>query len=44
MKFKEALEIVIEHLDEAMQEAPSREMADACNFLQGLLENLPEEA
>jgi len=33
-----AVKIVVEMLDEKMQEAPSREIADVCNYLSDLLE------
>lgn len=40
MELKEAIHIVIEHLDEIMNDTPSREAADACNYLSEIEEKL----
>ena len=37
---KDAMQQVISHLDEIMQESPSKEVADASNLLEDLKEKL----
>lgn len=38
MELKQALQIVVDHLDNMMGTQPSRELADVSNYLQALLE------
>lgn len=38
MDLKEALQIVVDHLDDLMVESPSRELADVSNYLQAMIE------
>lgn len=38
MELKQALQIVIDWLDEGMENNPSRELADVSNYLQAILD------
>lgn len=38
MELKQALKIVVKYLDDKMEEAPNRELADVSNYLQALLD------
>ncbi len=42
MELKEALKTVVDHLDNMMQEEPSRELADVSNYLQAMLDKEEE--
>lgn len=35
---RKAISATVEYLDKLMQAGPNRELADTCNYLQGLLE------
>ena len=37
-ELKQAIQKVVDYLDEGMEQDPSRELADVCNYLSGLLE------
>lgn len=40
MELKQALQIVIDHLDNRMEENPTRELADVSNYLQAMIDEL----
>jgi hypothetical protein len=40
MELKEALQVVVDHLDAKMEESPNRELADVSNYLQAMLDEL----
>lgn len=37
---KEALQIVVDHLDDEMEKSPNRELADVSNYLQAMMDKL----
>lgn len=44
MSYEEALEVVINNLDEEMEKNPNRELASISNYLQAILDDLNGKA
>ena len=42
MELKQALQIVIDYLDEKMQDAPNRQLADVSNYLEDVKKEIEE--
>lgn len=38
MELREAMQMVVDHLDKLMEHSPSRELADTSNYLQAMLD------